>query len=206
MGEEAEIDSPAFIRQRRNLIIASLVLAFAQGTHLSIHKVAFFGVEANIDGPVSTLPYLWILFGYFLWRYWQAFIASHAGQTKVHYRKTKKTFVERMAVSRILPRLEGKLRDGQEPKAWMPHDEETRSPTGARVTIVANLAERDNIGGMKQQNLDVELTRGEIRRIRLRALRYLIVTSNEFSEYYLPFFVACFPVAILAWQTLRKWG
>src|SRR5437867_3315489 len=127
MSEQDEIvDSPGFIRQRRNLILASLVLAFAQGTHLTIHKLSFFGAEGTIDAPVSVVPFLLVLWLYFLWRYWQAFNVVSRQPTKDRYREIKKTLLERIAVKRALipyqdnqpPLLAGERR------AWMPHDDE----------------------------------------------------------------------------------
>lgn len=206
MSDDSEIDSPAFIRQRRNLIVAALVLAFAQVTHLTVHEFALFGIRANIDGPVSTLPYLWILWGYFLWRYWQAFVSNHTKPTKVRYREIKKMFIEPLAVQRALAQAgEKQAHGGLERKAWMPHEAETATTKGAKAVIVTNLTTQSASGAPVQVNVDVELTHADMWRLRSRALWSLMITSNEFSEYYLPFVVAIVPMAILVWQVANRY-
>ena len=45
-----------------------------------------------------------------------------------------------------------------------------------------------------------EFSRAEIRQLRWRAIRYLPLTSDEFSEYYLPFLIALLPVSVLVAQ------
>jgi hypothetical protein len=193
MTEEI-IDSPGFIRQRRNIILASLVLAFAQGTHLTIHEFNFFGTKAGIDSPVSTVPYLWVFWGYFLWRYWQAFWAVSRNSTQTRYHNIKKTYLERFASKRERDSDPGIV------KIWMPHDREEPTERGARVLLVANLAERNGTGAPSQKNIDVDLSHSELLRIRASSVLHLVVTSDEFSEYYVPFGIAALPLLVLTWQ------
>jgi hypothetical protein len=199
------VDSPAFVRQRRNLILASLLLAFAQSTHLTIERVNLFGISGRIDEPVSTVPYLWVVWLYFLWRYWQAFWAFARNPTKERYRKLKKKYVEAVARKKALLQFEGKKvevsrtsKNGKvEPDAWMPHDEEIKTPTGATVTMVTNVVGDPQTG---QKNIDVELSAGEMRMARLKAKLELVFTSNELSEFYLPYAIAAIPILVFVWQ------
>jgi hypothetical protein len=199
MTEENEIiDSPGFIRQRRNIILASLVLAFAQGTHLTIHEFNFFGTKAGIDSSVSTVPYLWVLWGYFLWRYWQAFWRVSRESTLTRYHNVKKTYLERLAAKR------GLASDRNIIKIWMPHDREEPTEQGAKVVLVANLAEQTGTGAPSQKNIEVDLTHSDLLRIRARSILHLVVTSDEFSEYYVPFGIAALPLLILIWQICQR--
>src|SRR5438270_9238366 len=92
--------------------------------------------------------------------------------TKARYQEIKKTFVEPAAVNRVLAQFDGKLaHGGQEPKAWMPH-EETPTADGAKALIVTNMAPQSATGAPKQENVDVEFSRAEIRQLRWRAIRY----------------------------------
>jgi hypothetical protein len=206
MSEDEIVDGPGFIRQRRNLILASLVLAFAQGTHLTIHKLSFFGVEGTIDAPVSVVPFLLVLWLYFLWRYWQAFNAVSRKPTKNRYREIKKTLLERIAVKRaLIP-----YRDNQPPllpgerRAWMPHDDEEPTDQGAKVLLVANIAVQSSTGTRSQKNLEVDFTHSEMRKIRARSILHLIVTADEFSEYYLPFVIAAISFLFWIWQICHR--
>jgi hypothetical protein len=205
------VDSPAFVRQRRNLILASLMLAFAQGTHLTIERLNLFGISGRIDEPVSTVPFLWIVWGYFLWRYWQAFWAFTRKPTKDLFKKIKKKYVQAVARKKALSQFEGQKvelsgvsRTGKpEPDAWMPADEETKTPTGATVTMVTNVVGDPGTG---QRNVEVELSAREMRMARLKAKLELAFTSNELSEFYLPYAIAAIPIGVWAWQFLRSAG
>jgi len=207
MSEEDElVDSPRFIRQRRNLILASLVLAFAQGTHLTIHKLSFFGAEGTIDAPVSIVPFLLVLSLYFLWRYWQAFHAVSKKPTTERYREIKKALLEPIAVKRgLLPYRDKEpplLSDEPELKAWMPHDAEELGDLGAKVILVTNMVEQ-GITGVLQRNIEVDFSDSEMRWIRARSILHLIVMVDEFSEYYLPFGIATIPFLVWIWQFFR---
>jgi hypothetical protein len=207
MSESNEIiDSPGFVRQRRNLILASLVLAFAQGTHLTIHKLSFFGAEGTIDAPISVAPFLWVLWLYFLWRYWQAFNVVSRKPTKNRYREIKKTLLERIAVKRALVLHRNGLPplSPGERRAWMPHDDEEPTEQGAKVLVVANIAEKSSTGTRSQKNLEVDLSHSEMRKIRARSILHLVITADEFSEYYLPFVIAAIPFLVWIWQIYHR--
>jgi len=206
MSERDEIvDSPGFIRQRRNLILVSLVLAFAQVTDLTIHKLSFFGAEGTINAPVSIVPFLTVFWLYFLWRFWQAFTAVSRKPTKNRYREIKKTLLERIAVKRALihyrdnlpPLLPG------ERQAWMPHDEEP-TDQGAKVLLVTKIVEQSSTGAPSQKHLEVDFSHSEMRKIRARSILHLILTADEFSEYYLPFGIAAIPFLVWIWQICHR--
>ncbi len=200
------MDGPGFIRQRRNLILASLVLAFAQGTHLTIHKLSFFGAEGTIDAPVSVVPFLSVLYLYFLWRYWQAFNALSRKPTKNRYREIKKTLLERIAVKRALIRYQyyqPPLLPGER-WAWMPHDDEQPTDRGAKVLLMANIAEQSSTGARPQEKLEIDFSHSEMRKIRARSVLHLIVTTDEFSEYFLPFLIAAIPFFVWIWQISNR--
>ena len=198
-------DSPVFVRQRRNLILASLALAFAQSTHLKVEHVSLFGITGRIDEPVSTIPYLGILCGYFLWRYWQAFTAETRPTTKTRYKESKKRVVQKIAVKIALAPYEGMdppvpTMEGARVNGRMPHDEEELTPHGASVLIVTNIV---GDPGTAQKNITVELRKGQLLIARIKAVLHLVFISNEISEYYLPLAMPAIPLGILAWQLAR---
>ncbi len=193
MSESESVDSPAFVRQRRNLIVASLVLAIAMQTNLTINKLSFLGLEGSISAPVSTVPYLWALCAYFLWRYWIAFVASHRVSTVDRYKLVKKKFLETLAVAKVGETFSGR----RVARTWMPHEgEEGTTREGATVLMVVDTAEQDGAGGRIQRNTEVVLSPWEFRWVRTRTIVHLIATADEFSEYYLPFAIAALPLVI----------
>lgn len=60
-----------FIRQRRNLMLMSVVVFFTQYVGLKFETLSVFGNTANIDQPEKVYVFLWILLGYWLLRYTQ---------------------------------------------------------------------------------------------------------------------------------------
>jgi hypothetical protein len=203
LGDEEIIDSPAFIRQRRNLILASLALVFAQTTHLTIHKLNFLGAEATIDAPVSTVPCLVVLWLYFLLRYWQQFRAVGRKPTRSRYIDIKKIYLARVATRRALDsykQITAPTQDGKERNAWMPHDEEERTERGAEVVVVTNILD----GQSRQVNITVPLGPLDLFKIRARSTLHLVITSDEITEYYVPFAIAAIPLLVALWQLCAK--
>lgn len=62
-----------FIRQRRNLIVTSLILIVAQYANVEIEQLNFFGNVAKLSRTIPLTLLVWIVFVYFLLRYIQYF-------------------------------------------------------------------------------------------------------------------------------------
>lgn len=62
-----------FIRQRRNLMLMSVVVFFAQYVGLEFKQLSFLGNQASIASSSSVMGFLWLLFGYWFIRYLQYF-------------------------------------------------------------------------------------------------------------------------------------
>lgn len=69
---ETEIHS-GFVRQRRNLMVMSVVVLLSEVANLRINKISIFGNEASISNPEIVNVALWILLIYWLIRYYQYF-------------------------------------------------------------------------------------------------------------------------------------
>lgn len=60
----------SFVKQRRNLLIASLLIIFQYTAQVSFEKkFSILGVGINVDNPHVISTYLVIFFIYFIWRY-----------------------------------------------------------------------------------------------------------------------------------------
>jgi len=59
------------IRQRRNLIITSLIVIFILYTGVEISKITILGIEIETPKQQSLINSLWAIWGYFLVRYYQ---------------------------------------------------------------------------------------------------------------------------------------
>lgn len=69
---DADIYS-GFVRQRRNLIVMSMVVLLSEVANLRVEKISFFGNEATIGNPALVNTVLWVLLIYWLIRYYQYF-------------------------------------------------------------------------------------------------------------------------------------
>lgn len=59
-----------FYRQRRNLILISVVLFFALSSGLTLNKVNIWGNEITLKNPDGILTFLWVVWAYWVWRFW----------------------------------------------------------------------------------------------------------------------------------------
>ncbi len=71
-GKAREPMGADLLRQRRNLLIISLALVAVQLAGATFEeKVSIFGAGVTFDHPERLLLGAWVLWGYFLLRYWQ---------------------------------------------------------------------------------------------------------------------------------------
>lgn len=63
--------SDHLIRQRRNLIITSLIVIFILYTDVQISKISIFGIEIQTPKHETLMNSLWAIWIYFLIRYYQ---------------------------------------------------------------------------------------------------------------------------------------
>lgn len=76
--------SPDLIRQRRNLMIVSVTIIFLRFGGVTVEKVGAMGLELNIANRAALYVGLWMLFLYFLIRYYQYFMqeSNHGIRTE----------------------------------------------------------------------------------------------------------------------------
>jgi hypothetical protein len=58
-----------FYRQRRNLILISVVLFFVVSSGLNIHKIDVWGNELELKNPDGIVSFLWVIWAYWVWRF-----------------------------------------------------------------------------------------------------------------------------------------
>lgn len=77
-GNELDLGQDA-LRQRRNLILVSVLLIFIAHADVAIDKqVTFLGVSLTIGSPEVIKTFLLIFEAYFLWRFYQYFVTDKA--------------------------------------------------------------------------------------------------------------------------------
>lgn len=69
--------SEGFTRQRRNLFLANVALIYFAVAKVNVAQITFAGFNFNaFENPTVFLSFLWIAWGYFLYRYFLYFIAE----------------------------------------------------------------------------------------------------------------------------------
>ena len=68
--------SEGLLRQRRNLIITSVLLWFLKYGGVRFHKFSLAGFDVELANPEVLTMAIWIAFAYFLYRYYQYFAAE----------------------------------------------------------------------------------------------------------------------------------
>jgi hypothetical protein len=69
--EDKDVITPAFVRQRRNLMAISLILIFWKLADVSVEEMHVLNVCLVIGQTNAVLYALWVAWGYWVWRYWQ---------------------------------------------------------------------------------------------------------------------------------------
>ena len=87
MAEKYEM-SASLIRQRRNLITISLIIMFLLYSGVNISKINIFGIEFSTPDHDSIMNTLWLIWLYFLIRYYQ-YLKAEPSEGAMQLLKTK---------------------------------------------------------------------------------------------------------------------
>jgi hypothetical protein len=73
MADDADYIRHGFVAERRSLLVVSFILFFYQQAGLRIDEINVFDNKVSLDSPWWTAFSLWVLWGYFLVRFYQYF-------------------------------------------------------------------------------------------------------------------------------------
>jgi len=192
-----------FIRQRRNLMVASGILAFALVADLSIKQLNIFGNIVEIGKPVAIRTALWVLWGYWLLRYYVYFrdLGDKSFRNKQRFRM--RTLMEHFAAKRLMtdPFFSAELHKQLQQvnaKTW-----EVREVYYAGPLLPGRLAISVNINAITEPEkaswVDLpwkpilEIVGVPLFILNVRAWLYVLANTSLFSEYLLPYLVAAVP-------------
>lgn len=100
MLDENEQIRRGFIAERRSLLIVSFILFFYQQAGLQIERISVFGNEAKISDPWWIAFGLWVLWSYFLLRFYQYFRSIPDKGFQTAYEAEMKKTIARSAFRR----------------------------------------------------------------------------------------------------------
>lgn len=196
-----------FIRQRRNLIIISLVLVFVQVSGLDFERISVLGAVAKLEHASAVDIALWIGWAYWLLRYGQFFHDLENRGIKSAYHEKLRELVPQAILKDLIKNNE--LDD------FEPHiDPKTRryeifgltrkssSPYSAGLTVQIVSAD----GNTRRQHAVGEhrITPDKVRLERALAALYVAFRTRMGTEFILPFVIAGLPIvgAIISnWPT-----
>lgn len=187
------MDEDGFVRQRRNLIVISIVLFFVQGTGLTLTEINILGNKADLTDPFLLESVLWVAWAYLLLRYWQAF-KEHGSPRFLD--KLNGDFRRRMeaVVNRYTPIAKPPIGAPQAELMTVGHDElKYNGWLDVRVTLAFKYPDSTQIKD--------DWRPGRIHVLQNRFLAFFDTAFNRsiISELYFPFMLAAFPL----WQPIR---
>ena len=203
----------AFVRQRRNLIIVSLVILFSEAIELKVEKVSAFGNEVLIGQPQTVTTALWVAAMYWLIRFYQYSRATHKGSLK----NIIQSYIEKYEV--IWPVIQRRLKKD---------DATLVEPIGGiegipkiECTMLGNIQYRHNyleadISLVKTTNNEfasvtqrlgnrtVRVDGADLFWLHLRAWIYLILHTTLFTELVLPYLVFTLPILYAGYKAIHQ--
>ncbi len=207
----ANQQNEGFVRQRRNLMIVSLILLFSEATDLRVEKISAFGTELLVGQPQAVTMALWVAALYWLVRYYQYSRAEYHGaleqfiQSRVSQRtcppvalkrllREEPSLLEKFHDIKALPSIDYKSFSIKDIK----HNylvvtfELTKTATDGQATVTQGIGERT-----------VRLDGADLFWLRFQSWIHLILHTTLFTELVLPYIVFALPVLYVGYKFIR---
>lgn len=202
--------STTFSRQRRDLFVVSGLLLLAQIAEVKVEKLGFLGVEIHFENASVFFTALWLLWAYWLLRYYQAFRDMQAQTTAVYaaYKnlllKFAKDLAEKGSIAETLNLISNTPElDGAEPTVWNFYGQNIES---GKAWVEWAPSVREKKGTIKSfEHRRFELQGFELNKLRCKSLIQISLNSMTFTEYIFPFVFGVSPAIYWASQQLRQW-
>lgn len=213
IGEEnvADQQNEGFVRQRRNLMIVSLVLLFSEATELRVEKISAFGTELLVGQPQAVTMALWVAAVYWLVRFYQYSGAVFPNaieniiQNQVNYKTCQKVAIKRLII--------------EEPSLLEPINNIKTKPTidysslsilasnrkYLKVKLELKKTASDEHSSATQGLGDriIQIDGADLFWLRFRALINLTLHTTLFTELVLPYIVFSLPVLYVGFKAIR---
>lgn len=194
-------DRSDFIRQRRNLIIVSLVLIFVELSGIEVKKINLFGNELDIINPEWVNWALWIGLIYWGYRYYTYFLKQDTGFGNEFWGRMDKRIVKQ-AVHIVLKNPERKDKISEDKKTAMKKASlNEHSITYRKIDrYIVNIStfNLDKNGSFITVKIKVS---GHINYwIAVKSMFNLLFNTTIFTEYILPFILFAISIFILLYM------
>lgn len=209
----ADQQNEGFVRQRRNLMIVSLVLLFSEATELKVEKISAFGTELLVGQSQAVTMALWVAALYWLVRFYQY---SRTG----YHRVLRQAVNERIREYEVCAPVALKRVLREEPSLLEPFDDVKSIPSIECATFGILSYDSKHLEvqlGLKktatdgQRSISVETETRKVRLdgaslfwLRVRSWIHLILHTTLFTELMLPYIVFTLPVLYVGYKVIRQ--
>ena len=187
----------SLVAERRNLLITSFALFFYQQAGLQIEKINVLGNEARISDLWWIAFALWVLWGYFLVRFYQFFRSTSDRGFWTAHESRMKELITRFAFKHFKEfraqkgsKYDFKILGASFPMSY---------PQYWTVKLEVSIAQTDKASGTVTGHAE-DFTSTELLWIKIRSAAHVLVSTHVATEYFLPFLLALLPLTNL----LRK--
>lgn len=179
------------IRQRRNLIVTTLLLIFIDVADVAFgNTVSFLGASLSIGKPEVIEPTIWVFELYFLWRFYQYFSSDKAyGSLLRHFKDymdshTRLHIVQLICKPRGLKGLSGKY--GYE-------NLERIGLLSYRLKVIP-AGGREPASGVVKDDFTAEISVMKLEFYRLLDIAGFLFRARLLTDYFVPYFLVIFAI------------
>jgi hypothetical protein len=201
--DESKTDS-GFLRQRRNLFIISIGLLLFQAFELELKKINFLGNEFGVSRPEFIPASLWIIYIYYVVRYYQFFYETNRGVkekigeytkvvlSKIRIKKAKWMIIRELGLKIFKYKLKYSSTKEHLSNEWL-----DVSTVMFQAIITTKEKDKNNNVRINSKTTgfqkDVEIQWKGFLFIRFQTFLHVCFRTSLITEYYIPFVVATFP-------------
>jgi hypothetical protein len=205
-----------FLRQRRNLIVGSVVLLFVQVSELRLApQGSVFGLPFNIGRPDAFQWFLWVAVLYWALRFYQYHQYRRPTELQSAAREAMYPLFLPLALAHITPSPSKEffqppqVKDGESVEL-IPHN--FRLSEWERLRIEATIVPAWMIRRADGQKQIAPITNSELRVVftgnpmwRVRTVAYLkaALTTPAFTEYILPYIIFTLPILFAGYRLMK---
>ena len=188
-----------FVRQRRNVIAISVVLMIAELVGIRFERISLLGNSFELVNPNGAMIALWVIYFYFLVRYYQYFRMDQNGQLRASY------------LGYLTPSLDAYVRHRIKNDAggFAEVDDWEIASVKASTIRVGNWQRSlrgatarvdyfylDSADAKQRRKFDISVSWWCTTRIRAASIARMTINTPLVTEYILPFVLAAGPVII----------
>jgi len=196
MADDADYIRRGFVAERRSLLVVSFILFFYRQAGLRIDEINVFGNKVSLDSPWWTAFALWVLWVYFLLRFYQYFRSISDKGFWTAYEEQMKKLVTRSALKQFKKDFSTEKGSKYEFYEIRDHSFPMTHPKYWTVKFEVPITQKDETGTITafSQRHEEDFTSTELLWIKMRAAMHVLASTHVATEYFLPFLLALLPL------------